>query len=166
MKSVCIGNLTLEFLSQEDAEDLSSLCRPLFREAYNYVSDRVVEDFLETHLNPESIREQMAAGTEFAYVYDGGKRVGLIGYAMGGTEMYLSKLYFFDGCRGKGYGSACLEFIEAKAGECGAERIYLETNILNSGGIRFYERHGFRSTGTVVEMRVRMGKVLRSSHAC
>lgn len=89
----------------------------------------------------------MAEGTDFAFVYDGDERVGFIGYEMEGPDLYLSKLYFFEGCRSRGYDSKCFGFIEGKAREFGARKIFLETNIRNEKGIRFYERHGFKATG-------------------
>ena len=161
-RTVDLGTVRLEFLGPGDAEGLSELCYPLFREVYNYVPVDVVDAFLDTYLNPDSLREQMASGTDFAYVYDGEERVGFIGYAMEGPDLYLSKLYFFDGFRGKGYGSVCFAFIEKKAREFGARKIFLETNIRNEKGIRFYERHGFKATGQIVEMRMRMEKRLDS----
>ena len=152
--------LRLRFLTPEDAEELSAICYPLFREVSDYVPVDVVDAFLDTYLNPDCIREQMTSGTEFAFVFDGDDRVGFIGYAMEGPDLYLSKLYFFDGFRGKGYGSVCFAFIEKKAREFGAGKIFLETNIRNEKGIRFYERHGFKPTGQIVEMRMRMEKWL------
>lgn len=60
----------------------------------------------------------------------------------GGRVVHLEELYFDPSCRGKGYGSAVLEFLKREYAQTAA-RIRLEVVPENTGAARLYERHGF-----------------------
>ena len=150
----------LRIIGKEDAEELSELAYPLFREVYSDVPREVVDKFLDECQSPESIREQIGSGMVYAYVIVNGERVGYISYGIENGDMYLSKLYMFKEHRGSGIGSKVFDYLENLARSRGVTRIHLETNCRNEGALRFYERHGFVRTGEVIEMRVQMVKIL------
>ena len=60
----------------------------------------------------------------------------------GGCE--LQKLYLTPSARGRGLGSAMIQFIEDRARELGYRQIYLETHTALSAALRAYERCGYR----------------------
>ena len=64
----------------------------------------------------------------------------------GGTVMWLEEIYIRPEARGKGYGSAFLQWLdEAYAGE--VKRIRLEVCPENPAAKKLYERHGYRDMG-------------------
>ena len=47
----------------------------------------------------------------------------------------------------RGYGTAVLQALEARARELGCRTLHLDTTARQAGARRFYEKHGFRRTG-------------------
>ena len=66
-----------------------------------------------------------------------------ISTALGGRVAILEDMVVDPDCRGGGAGSALLQAAIAFARDQGCLRITLLTDRINSGAIRFYERHGF-----------------------
>lgn len=66
-----------------------------------------------------------------------------ISTALGDRVAILEDMIVDPGCRGDGAGSRLLDGAIAFAKEQGCRRITLLTDRINSGAIRFYERHGF-----------------------
>lgn len=127
----------------------------------------MVEEFVELEQSPDAIRSQIASGMRYAYILDGGDRAGYVGYGADGGTMHLSKLYLFEGHRGRGLGSAVMDMVIAEASAEGLESVVLEVNERNSGAIHLYRSKGFVETGRAGYMRVIMTLPLRpSSTAC
>ena len=66
-----------------------------------------------------------------------------ISTALGGRVAILEDMVVDPECRGGGAGSALLQAAIAFARDQGCLRVTLLTDRINSGAIRFYERHGF-----------------------
>ena len=96
------GRTELEFISPDEAEIISGIAFPLFREVYQDTPTEVVEEFLQKTQTPESIREQMGSGTIYAFITFDGERAGYVAYEACSEGMRLSKLYLFKEFRGKG----------------------------------------------------------------
>lgn len=94
-----------------------------------------------------NFRDSLAAGYHCAaYLRDGG----LIGYAvlmLASGEAHLLNLSIAAACQRRGYGSALLRHLCASARQQGARLMFLEVRPSNAGGLRLYERHGFRRVG-------------------
>ncbi len=59
-------------------------------------------------------------------------------------ELYIKMLGVRADCRGRGVGSALLNFAETHARDRGLQRLCLGVVSENSGAIRLYERYGFK----------------------
>jgi diamine N-acetyltransferase len=83
-------------------------------------------------------------------VYADERMVGFVMYHfdMEGKELYLCRFMIDQRYQHKGYGKATLDELKRLAMEKeGIERMRLSTNPENSGGIRIYEKFGFKDTG-------------------
>ena len=152
--------MELEYIGPERAEEVSEIAYPLFAEVYDYVPCDMLDEFLEETQTPERIREQIADGLRYAFILEGGVRVGYVCYGMDNQGMYLSKLYIFRESRGRGIGSEVIDAVEAEARAQGAPRIHLDVNYRNEGAIRLYRRKGFVEGERIGYMRVIMVKNL------
>ena len=62
-----------------------------------------------------------------------------------GQELYLDSIAVSSEARGKGIGSALLDFVEAYAKERGFNRLSLYVMVENKRAMTLYERHGYRA---------------------
>ena len=114
--------MEFEPIGPDGAEELSRIARPLFLDVYSYVPRRLVEAFLDEEQSSGAIRSQMCSGMTYAYILDGGERVGYVAYGTDGDVMRLSKLYLFDGHRGRGIGTEVIGRVESEARPLGRGR--------------------------------------------
>lgn len=63
-------------------------------------------------------------------------------------EWYLQAIAVLPAARGNGVGSKLLAFAEKEAQRCGCNRITLDVAATNTGGIRLYERLGYKRERT------------------
>ena len=100
----------------------------------------------------ERLRRLLATDTTFALVA-ANPPVGValvtlrpnVWYA--GPVALLDELYVVPGLRGCGIGSALMTELEAICGTVGVELVEINVDEGDVGAQRFYERHGFSSTG-------------------
>lgn len=62
-------------------------------------------------------------------------------------DAYLGLMILAPRLRGQGHGPGFLAHVEQLARAAGAPRLYLGVLEANTGGRRFWDRHGFRPTG-------------------
>jgi ribosomal-protein-alanine N-acetyltransferase len=86
------------------------------------------------------------------------------------SDNYVSDLWIAPGFQRRGIGGALLDRFETDIAEAGYATAELETAAANAGGIRFYERHGYRQVWRQVKFssgldrdveKVRLVKPLR-----
>jgi len=66
---------------------------------------------------------------------------------IGGLDVVLDEFYVRS--RGEGKGSDALVVVEAACRERGVKRIFLETELANTGARRLYERHGYTADSSI-----------------
>ena len=154
------GRIELEFLSPDEAEEITEIAFPLFREVYRETPSEIVEAFLQETQTPESIRRQMASGTIYAFINRDGERAGYVAYEACSEGMRLSKLYLFEGYRGKGIGGRILKYVEDETRKSGFGTVRLEVNEINPSAREFYRSHGYSVEERIDFMRVVMRKRL------
>lgn len=83
-------------------------------------------------------------GASFVLAYDSeGKPVGCGAYRpLAETVAELKRMFAVPGS--KGVGSAILRHLEASATADGYRELWLETRLVNTSAVRFYERNGYR----------------------
>jgi ribosomal protein S18 acetylase RimI-like enzyme len=64
------------------------------------------------------------------------------------VQAELQKLYVLKQYHGKGVGEALMQSVINLIGSFEPECLWLDTHISNERAIRFYERHGFKKSGT------------------
>lgn len=82
-------------------------------------------------------------GVRFALLFDGGiaGAVGLQSSWLRGP--YIRFLGILPAYQGRGLGAAVLAWIEAEARNAQERNVWVVASQINTGAIRFYERHGF-----------------------
>ncbi len=58
---------------------------------------------------------------------------------------YIAQFLITETCRKKGAGDLLMEAVDAWFAERGLDKVLLNVNLDNPGGIRFWEKHGFTS---------------------
>ena len=71
-----------------------------------------------------------------------------------GLACEVETLVVDDAFRGRGVGETLMEHVETEAREAGARAVRVNVLHVNDGGLRFYEKHGYRPVA------VRLGKDL------
>jgi len=105
---------------------------------------------LERFQSEEAIARQIGQeGFEYVWVPDAGYAAWVPDRE--NQSLLVSKIYVKKARRGAGLGRALLELAEQRGGELGCDELWLTVNRYNSASIAFYERMGFRKTGTLVQ---------------
>ncbi|MNR53403.1 putative acetyltransferase [compost metagenome] len=63
------------------------------------------------------------------------------------NHFQLEELYLLESCRGKGYGTSFLAWLEQELINRGGQTLALWVLQDNWGSVRFYERYGFEGIG-------------------
>ena len=106
--------------------------------------------FADTVPTPEGMRRRLADMTLFVAVTDRDDVVGTIGcQVVSGEEGHLRGMAVRPDSLGDGTARLLLQAAEVELREKGCSRISLDTTAPLRRAIRFYERNGFRATGTV-----------------
>jgi len=138
----------MEFVIQgpDDAEEISKFVHDMWVETYAPIiigGRKRAEEIFYDWVGPDKICEDMAAGHFFAYVVDGGKKLGLISAGKEGDDLDVSKIYVLPEARHRHVGSAAMNYMLDYGRRNGCSRAFLEVNPLNSSAIEFYRRMGF-----------------------
>jgi diamine N-acetyltransferase len=136
-----------------DAEALAELGARTFAETF--AADNGAEDmarYLAESFSPALQRAEIADPAGLVLVADAGGR--LLGYAHlvfgEGDPVFLKRLYVLAEAKGSGLGRRLVERAAEAAGARGAAGLRLGVWEHNTSAIAFYERIGFRRTGTTV----------------
>lgn len=134
---------TIELARLSDLPQLAELLDLLFTQEADFQPDR------EKQLRGlRLILESPQAGVLFA-ARDGDEVIGMVSLLFtistveGGPACWLEDLIVRPDRRGSGLGSRLLRHLIDYARAHGFTRVALLTDKLNTGGIRFYRRHGF-----------------------
>lgn len=119
-------------------------CDPMAMQLLDQLSDtlaRITGDSGRSSFDPLDVE---GAGASFVLAYDAqGAAVGCRAYrplADGVAE--LKRMFAVPGS--KGVGSAILKYLESRAHADGYRELWLETRLVNSRAVHFYERNGYR----------------------
>lgn len=154
-----VREIHIQRADEGDAPALSRLAVRTFYEAFGAV---VPPDAMAAYLSaafsePQTRAELADPDTVFLLAADGNGM--LLGYAKayfgavtvpvaGVAPVKLWRLYTVSEAQGRGVGAALLTQAVEVVRERGGATLYLTVNQGNTGAIRFYERHGFGTTGT------------------
>jgi GNAT superfamily N-acetyltransferase len=108
--------------------------------------------YSDTVLNAESIRDRMASMSLFVAVAEGGKIVGTIAcQVVSPGEGHLRGMAVLPPWQGHGIATMLLAAAETELRTSNCTRITLDTTEPLRRAMRFYEREGYRRSGTVTD---------------
>jgi ribosomal protein S18 acetylase RimI-like enzyme len=142
--------MRLSFRQVETREDVEAAAR-LASEIWNeyFVSiistgqiDYMLDKFQSAHAMTDQIERQ---GYEYYFMQADGENVGYMGIKPEETKLLLSKFYILKACRGQGYASQAVCFLEELCKNRKLNAIWLTVNRHNASTIAVYEKKGFRT---------------------
>jgi diamine N-acetyltransferase len=132
---------------EADIGPVCALAREIWLQHYpGIITVKQIEYMLAQRYSPDAIRMQLYSGqTWWKKLLVRDELCGFACYerASEAGEMKLDKLYVHQLVRGKGYGAALVDHVEAAAREQGMNNLYLQVNKYNHASIAAYLRYGF-----------------------
>ncbi len=127
-----------------DYQCISILAKEIWQEHYTpLIGEEQVSYMLRKFQSPESIAEQVAQGTEYFMGFLENASIAYLSTKLEGSALFLGKLYVLKKHRGQGFSRSALEYVETRAKDVGATRIYLTVNKGNMNSIARYEKLRF-----------------------
>lgn len=148
--------------SAADLVALADIARRSFHDAFAADNEaRQINEYIEASFNHQRIREELSDSSNTFLLAYRDAEIDPVGYAKlraGGVSacvvpensIEIERLYADQAATGQGVGSALMEACIAAAAVAGFDNVWLGVWENNSGGIRFYERWGFRTIGRKV----------------
>jgi diamine N-acetyltransferase len=136
----------------DDIKTVAELAKTIWNEHYTpIIGQEQVDYMIEKFQSEEAVSNQISQEDYEYYLINSEENpVGYIGIKLKENDLFLSKLYLLNECRGKGIGSEALAFIIGRAGQLHANSISLTVNKNNINSIRAYEKMGFQNLGPIV----------------
>ena len=120
------------------------------REAFEpYRAAYTPAGFLDTVLDDQTVLDRMREMCVLVAIDTAGAVVGTVGGAAHGGEGHLRGMAVLPRIAGSGVAQRLLETIESELRSRGCRRVTLDTTEPLQRAMRFYERNGYRRTGTV-----------------
>jgi GNAT superfamily N-acetyltransferase len=130
----------------DDADGILNCLRAAF-EAYR--TQYTPEAYEDTIMTAESVRQRIQCMTVLVARSDVGPIIGTIGADVHETEGHLRGMAVAPSAQGSGVAYQLLQAIEKELRATGCTRVTLDTTAPLLRAIRFYERNGYSSSGTV-----------------
>ena len=132
--------------------EVESLAGSIWREYFpSLIGEAQVEYMLEKLQSGKAISGQLKEG--YSYYLVRGETCKSAGYFCiqpQADKLFISKIYLKSDVRGKGFGKQILLFIEKYAQQVGCSNLWLTVYKRNTSSIKFYEKNGFKSAGSIV----------------
>lgn len=147
--------IKVRFATEEDAKSISNICSKAWKVTYaNIYSKDYIGKVIDEFYNVERIAKESSESSSYwhGYIvaYEGKKILGCIGGAIEGETGSIYVLYVDPDHKGKGVGSALLEFLTDHQKEnYGITRQEVFVTTGNMMGIPFYEKKGFELVGVI-----------------
>ena len=141
----------VEFKIVDNPEAISQVAK-LAEEIWNQhyvpiIGKQQVDYMLDKFQSKNSIKQQIAEGYRYYFIYDHQLEAGYFSVKDKGEKLFLSKLYVLDSRRGKGIGKQTMNFIKTSFDN---PIIQLTVNKINSDSIAFYKKVGFNIVDSAV----------------
>lgn len=139
------------FIRKATAEDARGILRCLASAFETHRSEYTPAAWLDTVLDSETIQERLAS----MQVLVAASHEGVVGTIACGSvnadEGHLRGMAVLPNWQGGGVAEALLQAAEAELIASGCARITLDTTEPLQRAMRFYEKHGYRRSGTVTD---------------
>ncbi|HZS27767.1 MAG TPA: GNAT family N-acetyltransferase [Candidatus Angelobacter sp.] len=108
--------------------------------------------YADTVLTAETLHQRFEFMSIFIAVSESAEIIGTIGCnPVGNGEGHLRGMAVLSAWQGVGVAEALLKSAESELHSLDCERVTLDTTLPLERAIRFYEKHGYRPTGKVVD---------------
>lgn len=154
-----MNNLKIRQADAADDKLISTLGAVTFYEAYFEQDDAGdLAHYIHESFNPEKIAAELAdSNATFFIVYRNDRAVGYAKMREGSkyecvtseNAVELQRIYIVERVFGTGVGEHLLKFCLDKARRRGFDTLFLGVWQENKRAVRFYEKHGFRTAGTI-----------------
>jgi ribosomal protein S18 acetylase RimI-like enzyme len=141
-----------EMIRRASAADASGILRCLRLAFEPYRQSYTAEAFADTVLGPETITDRLRIAKVFVAVSEGQEVVGTIGcQKISAEEGHLRGMAVVPEWQGSAVAERLLLRAERELRDDGCLFISLDTTEPLKRAVRFYEKHGFRASGRVVD---------------
>lgn len=141
-----------ETIRRASAADAAGILRCLRLAFEPYRPSYTAEAFADTVLGPETIAGRLRIAKVFVAVSEEQEVVGTIGcQKVSAEEGHLRGMAVVPGWEGSGIAERLLLRAERELRDDGCSFVSLDTTEPLKRAIRFYEKHGFRASGRVVD---------------
>ncbi len=131
-------------------EDCAGILECLSLAFAPYRSEYTPDAYLDTVLTSETLGKRLLRMSVFVAIDVSERVMGTIAcQVLDCDEGYLRGMAVLPESRGLGVGQQLLDHAEAELGKAGCRTIILNTTEPLKRAVRFYEKNGFRPTGTI-----------------
>ncbi|WP_051906489.1 GNAT family N-acetyltransferase [Methylomarinum vadi] len=146
----------IQIIAVRRDEQISVLCelaKEIWQDHYLAIIGQAQVDYMLNNFQSRAaINRQIADGCRYFLLLHGQQWAAYFAVStIGDGSMKLSKLYVRKPLRGCGLGKKILDYIERECQRQGIAELWLTVNRYNDLAIRFYQRNGFRNSGSLVE---------------
>ncbi len=146
--------MKVEFVKADksDFTELERLARRLWHDAFDKLIGLEQVDYMLGRFQSRAafIRQTEEEGYEYYFIAADGKRAGYTAHCVTSDgALFLSKLYLSPEYRGKGLGTAGLNFAAKTAVLRKLKRVFLTVNKRNARAVEVYEKFGFKKIDSV-----------------
>lgn len=137
----------INLISKEDMEIVRNLAHEIWPVAYkNILKPHEIQNMLEKIYSVNNLQQEMESGHVFWVVKERGMNIGFASAYIEDLNLWLKKLYILPEMQGKGYGKFFISEIVKHFNN--AKTILLYVNSSNTPAQKFYEKLGFKITGS------------------
>ena len=136
--------------TETDIPAINSLAKEIWRQYYtNIIGADTVEYMLKLMYTPEVIQHDMSSGMEYFIISSDSTEAGYFGICQEPEQLFISRIYLKESCRGQKIGSKAIEFICELARKRKLNRVYLTVAKDNTNSIEFYKHSCFQITESI-----------------
>jgi GNAT superfamily N-acetyltransferase len=139
------------FIRNANLEDSSAILGCLATAFAPYRADYTPGAWLDTVLTPETLKERFSAMQVLVAVSPHVGIIGTLACSMSGNQGHLRGMAVLPAWQGRGVSSALLLAAESELAAQHCARISLDTTVPLQRAMRFYEKHGYRRSGSVID---------------
>ena len=140
-------------INESEVLIVAELAKTIFHQFYHpQMPIDHIDFFLSEFQSTEKINEQIAKSYEYYLFNCNEESVGYLGLELKENVLVLSKLYVLDKFRNLKIGDHAIRLSKERMDSHALDKMELFVNHLNDKAIKFYEKHGFKKSKTVVNL--------------
>jgi ribosomal protein S18 acetylase RimI-like enzyme len=134
-----------------EINEVANLAKTILHEFYHpQMPKEHIDFFISEFQTAAKIKKQIQDNFEYYLISDKNINIGYLGLEIKSDYLVLSKLYLLDSARGSNIGAKAIQLTKQRLKDGALSKIELFVNHLNQGGIKFYEKHGFKNIRSTV----------------